>query len=782
MIKTGTSFIRLLAGLCIASNFVHASQLTFTDTWKDTEVRTTTDQYGYTYSYFSVHTMGSFSASLSLPLDGVDLSEADAGTQLTFAVGPAGNTTTIVSDTLGDARNYSPGKKSATFPLMDPNSGNTVGNVTVSWTATTISVTATASEDILGEEQIFSGASDGVPTNTTLNTAATGVYYEVAVTLDASDNGGGTYNYDNPYVPVVGNDRETESSTNNGASPAPLESGSVTGTGDFTPPALKISSPPAGSKVYDANPVVDLTGIASDSEGITNIQCFVNGDTDTPVEIDQSGDFPTNHISWTAEVDLSQLGQVGSNLVTVMAGDLSGNQVSISRVFYWVETDSAALTVSPAAAGTIKGITEGQVLQKGASYKVTATPAGKEWIFSQWTDDLGDVLSSNATFEYIDTDGVLTANFETNFFYNTPLAGAYTGLFYDATNGVQLDDTGYVTITVTPTGGYSGKLNLATTASPFSISGQLAEAPGNLAAGASFSIKVSKSAYLNVNLLVATDTNLTDPGAGALSGFVNAFSDPTETNEIDSAGIQGALSLYNAGTLPGRYNVIISPVSTDPSQGPGGYSYGSATVSKKGAVALVLNLADGTSPAISFPSSLAQNGAAPFYASLYSGKGVILGWMQFLTDGSGKMQSQVINWVKLPVADKFYTDGFDATNAAVPAAISGGLYVPPKPGTNIFGATALTFEVDSGYTGLSLPDETDVSVMFNPVNNTFSDTGKVTITLTPATGALTGAFYPALSKKSLTFHGAQADDAGYGFYVGTNKETGPVWLGVPVTP
>jgi hypothetical protein len=779
MIRTRTPWVTLAAGLCIASHFVNAaSQLTFTDKWADSGA------YSATYQYYYVRTVGSFSVNISLPLNGVNLSKADTGTQFTLSIGPAGNTTQIVSDTLGDAEGYSPGNKSAKFPITNPNTGNTNGSVTVSWTATTISVTGSASLDALGDEFMFAAASDLMPTNMTLNTTTTGVYYEVGVTLDASDNGGGTYSYDNPYVPVTGSDKETEYNPPDGSGPDPLETGSVTGTGDFSPPNLTISSPAANFKVYSANTVIDLTGMASDTEGITNIQCFVNGNTGDAIDIDQYDELPTNKISWTAKVDLSQFGRVGSNLVTVIAQDISGNQASVSRAFYWIESSTAAVTVNPPSAGTVKGIENGEMLQVGSGYSVTATPASKSWIFSQWTDDHGDVLSSNATFEYIDTDGALIANFKTNFFYNTVLAGTYTGLFYDTNKGVQLDDAGYITVTVTPTGGYSGKLSVATTASPFSFSGQLAEASDELAAGANFSVKVSTSEYLNVALQVATDPNLADLGAGMLGGFVNAFSNPTETTLLDSAQIQGKLSLYKAGIVPGLYNIVISPVSAIPSEGPGGYSYGSANVNKTGAVAVGFNLSDGTSPKISFGGFLAQDGTCPYFASLYGGKGVILGWMQFLTNASGMMLNEPVNWVKMPVAGKFYSTGFNAANSGISVYLFGSLYVPPKAGTNVFGTgvTALTFDVDGGYgAGLTLPIQADVPVTYNPVKNTFTDTGKVTIALTPATGLLKGTFFPAGSKASLSFNGVEVNGAGYGFYSDSaESETGPIWIHGPL--
>ena len=416
-----SSWLSLAAGFCAAANIVHAtSQLAFKDTWHDAGAYDSVDQFYY------VNTTGSFSTSISLPLDGVDLSESDVGTMVTLAIGPVGSTTQVISDTLGDVT-YIPGKHTATFPIIgQDNSGNptTNGNVTVTWTSTTITVSGSASLDVLGEEPLFAGNSDGEPTNSPING-----FYEVMLTMDASDNGGGVFNYDNPFVPVTGSDRESEYNPPDGSGPYPLENGSVTGTGDFAPPKLSITSPAAGFKAYNQDPVIDLKGLASDILGVTDVYCFVNGDTNNPMEIDQVAELPTNSIAWTiSDLDLSQVGQPGSNVVTVIAYDSLGYTASVSRTFFYILTNSAVLTVTPPNAGTIKGIKNGQTLQQGSSYSVTAVPASTAWLFSQWADDLGNVLSSNATFEYFDTDGVLTATFEANPFNATGLAGTYTGL------------------------------------------------------------------------------------------------------------------------------------------------------------------------------------------------------------------------------------------------------------------------------------------------------------------------------------------------------------------
>ena len=139
--------LTLAAGVCAGSHIATAaSLLTFTDSWTDTGVDDTILQE------FGVETRGSASVNISLPLQGVDLSRADAGTTFLLSIGPAGNPTVIQWATLGDAEHYTAGEKSANF-----------GNLIVSWTATTITVSGKAYEDLLGVEQLFADMFDRSP-------------------------------------------------------------------------------------------------------------------------------------------------------------------------------------------------------------------------------------------------------------------------------------------------------------------------------------------------------------------------------------------------------------------------------------------------------------------------------------------------------------------------------------------------------------------------------------------------------------------------------------------
>ncbi len=654
--------ILLLAGAAVLNSGVRAAaaaEVVFKDSWSDS------------VSNNLVATSGLFSTTISVPFNGaLDAVDIDSNSVFSLSIGPGGATALIADGTFGDATAYSASGNSATFQLLDASTLVVAGTINVTWNSTSITASGTASADILGEELLLRAGSAHTAGTNDLSTAGANHFYEIVLTVDASDNGGGIFTYDNAYIQVTGSNKETEYASNSVS--FPLESGSISG-------AL-------------------------------------------------------------------------------------------------VLTNSITVAVNPAKSGTVTGLHTGEKLQAGKAYKVTAAPTSKEWIFSDWTDGAGDVLAATPTFTYTNEAGGVTnfselelvANFVTNAFYKSDLAGTYSGLFY-VEGTLNPSNTGYITITVGPGGAYSGHLNLSTSPTGHPISGQLA-VNGGVGTATSI-ITLSRSNNLAVYLQVATDTNLTDSGAGALSGYIVA---DYGTNS-SAAPIYAQISAVNTNITPGVYNLVLTPAFDNPASGPGGYSYGTATVSKERKVTYVFNLSDGSSP-VTTASSIYRNGESPIYASLYGGKGALLGFIDFSTTASNTILPNALTWTKRPVKDAYYTNGFTAS-----AELAGALYVRPKAGTNAFDATDLTLVVDTNYYGFNLPDAFDIPITFNPVHNTFAGTNGAKITWSPSTGAISGTFVDkAVSKTPITFHGLVINGVAYGHYAdSTLKETGPITLGAP---
>jgi hypothetical protein len=731
--------LTLAAGLCAASNIVSASsEANMSDSWRDVAVKDTTG--GVTN--YDAQTSGSFTVTLSL--GGVVSSNFDSNTVVMLAVGKPGNTQGIFTNRLKDDPNFTARARSATFPILTNGMSN--GAVTVSWTATTVNVAGSAMSDLLGVERMY--------TNTVNSNFFLG---ELTLMVDSTanpDGRGAVFTYDNAKVPVVGNNVTTHAAhTNADGTTTALQAGSISGAADFTPPKVAITKPAANGSMVSANsPFIDLAGTAGDPYGLASLHYSVNGGDLIPIDLTNSA---AATVSWRVpDVDLSELGDLGTNTIQVYAVNNLGNSNSAVRTIILFETNSAVVTVSPTGSGTITGIRNKEVLQVGQSYPVTANAANAAWIFSRWTDASENQLSTNQSYVYTDSDGALTAVFVPNPFYDTALAGTYEALFYDTNYEVWVEPTnaGYITVTVLPSGIFSGQLYLGQSSSPFSITGQVTVSGG--VAAAKSKVKVSGAEELDVQLIFAINPDLMAQGAGSLGGSVS------ESAGLWSEGIMGQLVQYNPDVVPGLYNVVISPDS-DPAAGPGGYSFASATVSKTGGVVLSLTLADGTSPVTSFSTSLTGGGICPVFASLYGGKGVLIGALQFRADGTSTVTNYgAVHWVKLPVKDKFYTNGFDYTPAA-----SGGLY----ESLNIFDWTAGNLVVDNS----SAIGPFDVK--YDPVKETLADPNRadeVSITLTSSTGALTG------SSSAGAFRGVAVSvnaggDAGWGFYPTANA-TAPI--------
>jgi hypothetical protein len=229
-----------------------------------------------------------------------------------------------------------------------------------------------------------------------------------------------------------------------------------------------------------------------------------------------------------------------------------------------------------------------------------------------------------------------------------------------------------------------------------------------------------------------------------------------------------ALSHYTAGNpVAGVYNLQIPTSSGSGQNGPLGYGYGSATVSSKGSVTLMLHLPDQSVPPISFSSSLAADGSFPFFMPLYTGKGLITGWLTFTNEVTDDIRGENVTWIKLAnPANKFYPEGFDRT-----FEVMGSRYVAPKTGTNIMGWTSGFLDFgDSNFSG-------EVAVTFNPKSNTFTvNSGqanilsKATLSFVVATGTINGSFTP-VNAKAFTFSALavpKADNA-YGFFLDTDQ-------------
>lgn len=701
----------------------------------------------------SVRTTAHASLSATLPLSS-DISSFDETTPYDIELGDLS-----LSGSLGDDPTYHKGKTSISFRQTDDTTGAVTATMTLSWTAKSFTIVASAGFDAFGAEGFYGGTTGAIHDTTPATLALGDTSYDVTLYINGQNTD-------------VFND----------AASTDLNTGSISCQADFVGPTVTISSPVANFSTN--NPAIIVIGTATDNISLNQVYWRWASATDDPrLGYFGYGDWQTvdsfNQIgtsaksgAWSVALDMSGNGP-GTNRLWVVSTDSSANASPIAtrNFFYSLRSMLTLSTNGPGGITGGKGVTNGAQLEIGRGYTVTAKALGTSNVFLNWTDGSGNVLSPNATFNFIMQDSLtLQANFGPNPF--PAIVSTYTGLFFDVDNGVSVDTAGYLSVAPTKTGSYTGTLMLGTGRYPFS--GQLlfeGNPDDSAAADSAFVIKRGALAPIYGNLHVPSNSGV--GLSNSVTGNVEIFD--TAQNQWVLVPLMLAQSHYSPGIpVPGLFNLQIPTSAGSGQNGPVGYGYGTANASLAsvagslvGNVTLSLHVADGNVAPVSFSSSLAADGSFPFFIPLYAGKGLIMGWLTFTNEFVDDLRGENITWLKLPnPANKFYPNGFDRT-----MEVTGSHYNAPKAGTNIVGWTAGLLDfADANVSG-------EIAVTFNPKSNTFtanpgqgSIVSKATLTFAAATGTLSGNLTPA-NGKPFSFTALVLPEANnaYGFFLDTDQ-------------
>ena len=510
-----------------------------------------------------------------------------------------------------------------------------------------------------------------------------------------------------------------------------------------TPPAahmfVSINSPAQGQSV------VQTSAVVQGSAGTTNgsmawVYYQVNSNGWTPASSLNGG------ANWSGALNLAP----GNNTVPAYAQDSQGNKSSVATINVAL-VPGAALAVQINGAGTVVSNYNGQLLALGQTYTMTAYP-DTGYAFSNWTSS-AFLASQNPQLTFLmKSNLVIVANFVAQSF--VPSAASYSGLFYQ-TDGVQILKSGSFSATTAGNGKYSGTLQLA--AGKHSFSGKF-----NSEGLATNQITLSPGSQLVMVLQIDISDNK------RITGTVSSGSWVAELEAL--RGVSGGFA--------GNYTFII-PGTGDAAnpQTPSGDSYAMATV-KPGAttVQASLFLADGQpngkpQPQLTESANLAQDGRWPLYASLYQGKGQILGWLTFTNTDQADLTGWV-SWIKPAISGaKYYPAGFDIETNGV----TGSAYHSTTNPVTIF-ANGMVLLTD-GNLAASVSNNVAVGLN-NKVANLGGNSSKLTVTLTPAKGLFTGTVTPTNSAAAIKFNGVilQKQQMGAGYFLGTNQ-SGQVFFG-----
>lgn len=506
---------------------------------------------------------------------------------------------------------------------------------------------------------------------------------------------------------------------------------------ETTKPGVTITSPANGARIF--GDTVLVTGTASDNALTESVRYQLNGATAT--DADTTNVAPT--IRWSAHLSLSP----GSNTIAVYSIDTSGNSSSTSsRTLFRVVSN--AVQILTAGSGTVSPDLHGLGLEIGRKYTVTAIPSAGH-VFSNWSGAI-DAAAPRLTF-LMESNLVLQANFVLNPFLET--AGTFNGLCLE-TNVPRHETSGSLSLKLTSKGTYSGKLSLAGRSHSVSGSFDLSGRTTNTIRRGGTNLPLGLSLQLGIN---SDEPN-------RLSGEV------TDGNWISV--LHANRSVFNAATAPaplaGLYTCIITGTN-DPVAGPAGDSYAAGKIDGAGNIKLTGKLADGTKLALKSVVSSAHEW--PLYASLYSGKGSIAGWMT--ATNNSLVPWGMVHWFKPATTKGFHTAGL--TNFAM---MLGSPFVQPATKTN------RVVNISNGLATFSagnLGTPVDYYFTLNPDNKVTSTNAGFTWTINTASGLFKGTFLHPDTQRKTTFNGAirQNADEASGWFPGTNESGWVILRAVP---
>ncbi|PYK97186.1 MAG: hypothetical protein DME19_17140 [Verrucomicrobia bacterium] len=463
-----------------------------------------------------------------------------------------------------------------------------------------------------------------------------------------------------------------------------------------SPPAVSIVSPSPNSRF--TNQTVTLRGTASDDVSVARVVYQVQGG---PLEI------ATGTTNW--EINVSPL--PGWTTVTVESIDWEGNHSTNSASVTFFYLVQVPLNLQIVGAGTVVGATNGQALQVGRFYTLSATPAGGS-VFQMWT---GSVTSAAPvlTFQVPTnaTDFRLTANFITD-----PLirfAGTYYGLF-DATNSPAIENSGFLTLVLKTDGFFSG--TILHQGGTYEYTGRFDRSDSASVQG----ILGGVNRFLNLQL---NPTNAAGIITGSLLGG-------TGSAQVQLERLASGLASSNAPPV-GSYTFVVMSNSSDP-LAPGGHGFGTGTLGQDGAFTVSGSLGDDT--AFTASAMISQANRWPFYLTLYGGRGALLGWVSPSTDNPANLDGS-LQWIKPP----------DPNWATYPAGFSNEVaflaspYTAPPNDTRVLHwanglATIADADLALGITNLVKLTTT------NTINVTEPNNARIELSLDLQTGLANGSF------------------------------------------
>jgi len=492
---------------------------------------------------------------------------------------------------------------------------------------------------------------------------------------------------------------------------------------DQTSPLATVIEPgtlPPPAVVRTTNAMLRFSGTASDNQGLSRV--LIDGPSGRSV-----ADGTTN---WSLEVPL----RPGTNDLVVRSLDAFGNLSAEQnrRVFYSLPQP---VTLQIEGRGQTAGITNGQILELGVTYLITATPARGNY-FLGWRGDVFNTLSPTVYFTMRENAVVVSR------FGRTLLGlsdGRYEGVFYSGTNGLR-KSVGLITLNLRANGFYSGQLK------PFGASYGIR---------GKFDLSGSSSIAGTVrDTVLILEMGLYEEGVEAIAG---RYRDGTFSSDF-VLWRQQVYRTTNSYPHAGSYTFQLTPPEAPNNGLTDGSGFGTLTVDARGRIKWSATLANQANlnragvladlRPLRGRATVLQGDRWSFYFPSLKGE-ALAGGARFT--GGSNFNADVV----------WFSPGFpDKTNQNV--KLLGSRYTPPAAG-RAFGWTNGVLTISGG--GLAEPIISAVELQPNGSFLISSNPHNIQISVTNATGFVGGTFTHPASNTLTRLRGAvlQSSNTAAGF-------------------